>query len=344
MKKLGDIFEIVNARSGSFSSYDRGSVAFVTNSTRDNGVLGYVKPTESDRVFDEPAIVVSTFCDAAVHLPPFLPRGNGGSGLLVLKPRDRPLSVTQLAIYAAHINTALCWRFSWYRQVTKERLAKCDLPRLRQTDLPFTAGVLLPPRKHTESKRVRLGSKRFSLFELHELFNVVSGIHHEAHTLPPGDLPLVSCGEIDHGIIAFVSAPADTVYSNALTIAFNGRPLTTHYHPYRFTPKDDVAVCLPKDRMKPEVMFFIACQLNAEKWRYSYYRKCFQQKLGRQAVKLPSNRGKIDVATIERCCAVSPYWRWLREQFRPSVVAKRELRDNRPRARKVAGQRGQATV
>ena len=113
MPRVDEVFDIVNAKSRAFDDYEIGGTAFVTNSTRDNGVLGFVTPFPGDRVFDQPCIVISTFCDAAVHLPPFLPRGNGGSGLLILKPKHgTTMSIAQLATYSAYINQTLRWRFS----------------------------------------------------------------------------------------------------------------------------------------------------------------------------------------------------------------------------------------
>ena len=111
MKSIKTLFEVHNARSGAFADYQQGDVAFVTNGFTNNGVLGFVKPKPRDRVFRARSLLVSAFCEATVHLPPFIARGNGGSGLIVLVPRS-PMTAGQLAYYSAYIREALMWRFS----------------------------------------------------------------------------------------------------------------------------------------------------------------------------------------------------------------------------------------
>jgi hypothetical protein len=79
--------------------------------------------------------------------------------------------------------------------------------------------------------------------------------------------------------------PEDNTYQSALTVAFNGQPLTTKFHPYRFGAKDDVAVLVPLQPMKNETLIYIAAMLNRLTWRYSYGRKCFREKL--EHVQIP---------------------------------------------------------
>jgi len=326
MPRVDEIFDVVNAKSHAFDDYAAGATAFLTNTTRDNGVLGFVTPFPGDRVFDKPGIVISTFCDAAVHLPPFLPRGNGGSGLLVLKPKsETKMSIAQLATYSAYINQTLRWRFSWYRQATEPRLSKCVLPVVTHFADSFSARDYLPALAKPRP-RDSLPKTNFKQVELGEIFNPAPGEYHEADRLPVGDIPLVSCGEIDNGIIAFVGIPPENTHQNALTVAFNGRPLTTRFHPYRFAAKDDVAVCTPKSKMPPDTLFFIACRLNSECWRYSYYRKCFQEKLARFPIALPMKHGELDHHYIAALCETSSYWLWLRRRFDIRSVEQRRLR------------------
>lgn len=119
------LFEPVNARSKGFSAHKDGQVPFVTNGTADNGVIGFVEPLKGEKVFNKPGICVSSFCEATVHAPPFLPRGNGGSGLLVLIPK-MPMSEEELFYYATQIATNK-WRFSYGRMVTQSRLSEVEI-------------------------------------------------------------------------------------------------------------------------------------------------------------------------------------------------------------------------
>jgi hypothetical protein len=78
MARIEELFRPQTARASSFTNYDPGDVAYVTNGFRNNGVLGFAKPVPGDRVFDSLCIVLSAFCEATVQIPPFIARGNGG--------------------------------------------------------------------------------------------------------------------------------------------------------------------------------------------------------------------------------------------------------------------------
>ena len=76
---------------------------------------------------------------------------------------------------------------------------------------------------------------------LSELFDVRSGDFHAFTELDSGNIPLVSCGETNNGVIGRFDIPDDKIYGRCLTVAYNGSwPLLTKYHPYRFGAKDDV--------------------------------------------------------------------------------------------------------
>lgn len=126
---ITSIFEVINAKSKSYELYDYGNVAFITNGLFNNGIVGYVTPDADDRVFNEKCICVSAFCEATIQEPPFLPRGNGGSGLIVLKPKKN-MTDSELHFYAAFINKYCSWRFHYGRMVTLARFMRLTLPKL----------------------------------------------------------------------------------------------------------------------------------------------------------------------------------------------------------------------
>jgi hypothetical protein len=114
MAKLSELFILHNSKSSGFESYEQGEIRFISNGFYNNGVVGLVKPRSKDRVFNFHGICASAFCEATVQEPPFLPRGNGGSGLVVLEPKKKMLH-DELLYYAAYINRFSKWRFSFGR-------------------------------------------------------------------------------------------------------------------------------------------------------------------------------------------------------------------------------------
>lgn len=163
----------------------------------------------------------------------------------------------------------------------------------------------------------------FKRFRLDSLFGLHAGDYHSLGKVRRGSIPVVSCKDTGNGIIGSYSIPAESVYHDALTIAFNGRPLTTKIHPYAFGAKDDVAVAVPRETWPPEVLVFLAGSLNAERWRFSYYRKCFREKLGRFEISLPAKGGVIHTDYMQQAVRAQPYWWFLQPRLKDWSPGKR---------------------
>jgi hypothetical protein len=313
MPRIDELFCLHTARGAAFSEYESGDVAYVTNGFRDNGVLGFVKPDEDDVVYREPAIAVSAFCEATVQIPPFLARGNGGSGLIVLEPIKK-MSFGQLAAAAATINTHVRWRFSWSRQVSVDRLRSLDIPK-PNSENHFDFSNYMPGMAKPRSIE---SIPPFERIAIGEIFDLQPGDFHNASDLPAGSTPLISCGDGDNGVTAMVEVESKYLYDHRLTIAFNGmNTLTAKYHPYEFAAKDDVAICSPRKAIRPSSLFFIQMMVRREMWRYNYYRKCFMEKLQRQHISLPFSDGWLNEDAIEGMVISSPYWRYLSRRLKP---------------------------
>lgn len=110
-------------------------------------------------------------------------------------------------------------------------------------------------------------------FALNSLFELIPGSYHSLGDLDTGEVPVVSCGSDDNGVAGYYNV-SEHLHRNRLTIALNGSPLATKYHPYTFAAKDDVAICFPRRPMGLASLLFIQSVLEMERWRYSYYRKC----------------------------------------------------------------------
>ncbi len=306
MSTVRDLFRAQAARSAPFDDHDPGDVPFVTNGYRDNGTLGYVTPLPEDRVFTELAICVSAFCEATVPTNPFIARGNGGSGLTILTPK-KAMSRTDLWAYAGYLSSRHGWKFSFGRMATRSRLEVLDLPATPPHIPAADPDALLPC---LGSPRHSSTPLRFVKVKLTQFFDVISGDFHSVEELEAGDIPLVSCGAQDNGIIGFYDPPRDKVYRNTLTVAYNGDyPLMAKFHPYRFAAKDDVAVLSPKEQLGLPAILFIQILLNREVWRHSYGRKLYKARLEKFEVDVPlTSKGRIDEAAIQTWLEANPLW------------------------------------
>ena len=312
MKAIKDLFKLHRAKSGLFGDYELGDVAYVGNGLVDNAVIGYVSPLPKDKVFGYPAIVVSAFCKATVQLPPFIACGRAGNGLVVLEPRS-PMSLANMATIAAYINLAVQWRFNWYRQVTSDRLSNLQVLDHLGTCVDFEVAKVVPLISSQPTMSFLPSTTR--KFRLDELFELSQGTYHVLDQLGPGAVPVISCRDKNNGIAGFFDVPSGPVYQDQLTVALNGSPLTTKYHHYEFATKDDVAVCAPRQPWRLSTVFFIGGVLNRERWRYSYYRKCYMGKLRRFEIRLPASGDAIDEDAIEAIMHAAPYWPFVKERL-----------------------------
>ena len=315
MKRIDQLFVVHRARSGLFSDYEGGDVAYVGNSTDDNAVVGFVQPLPGDKVFKFRGIAVSAFCDATVQVPPYVACGRAGNGLLVLEPRA-PMTMSELAWFAACINQTLRWRFNWYRQVTADRLRPLLLPSNAPPDLRFPVQSALPMIED-QGKQAHWNPS-FVRFRLDEMFDLKRGKYHVLSNLRAGPIPVISCGDRNNGIAGYFDV--DETHQGRLTIALNGSTLATKYHPYVFAAKDDVAVCTPRDPMRLTTQLFVQMMINRDRWRYSYYRKCYLGKLRRFDVMLPAINGELDEDTMERVIETTPYWSYLSERLEETAT------------------------
>lgn len=135
---------------------------------------------------------------------------------------------------------------------------------------------------------------------LSSLFSIHSGDFHSTAELGDGDIPLISCGDADNGLVGYFDVPVEKQYHNSLTVAYNGSwPLLAKFHPYVFGAKDDVAVLTPLSPMRSSTLFYMAALLNDMTWRYSYGRKCFRAKLRAVSIPIPVDKhNKIDEDAI----------------------------------------------
>jgi hypothetical protein len=137
--------------------------------------------------------------------------------------------------------------------------------------------------------------------QLSDIFDIKSGDYHALKDLDEGNIPLISCGETDSGFVGYYNIPEEKTYSNRITVAYNGSwPLLSKFHPYRFGAKDDVAVLSPRSPLRIKTLLYVAALLTLQTWRYSYGRKCYQNKIGKVEILLPyRDDGQLDEDYIE---------------------------------------------
>lgn len=311
MATIDSLFVLHRATSRSFDDHEPGLVPFVSNSAYENGVVGYVEPLPEDSIFEFTGIAISALAGAMVHVPPFIARGSAGSGLVVLEPRT-PMTTSDLAYLAAYFNRTESWRFHWYRQLTLDRLLPIQMPDAIPSGVQFQVARHCPSSSPAARPPWKVVLQPIAL---RDIFHFKAGDYHALDDLLPGTTPVIACGDEENGIAGFFDV--EPRYDHALTIAMNGATLATKYHPYRFAAKDDVVICTPKASLPVSTLLFIQVMLNRERWRYSYYRKCYMNKLPRFEVKLLVKDGELDEPLMERLISTAPYWDYIKSWSAP---------------------------
>lgn len=157
----------------------------------------------------------------------------------------------------------------------------------------------------------------FEFFSMTDLFGKVGGSirRGDIHALNkevPGTTPVVTTSTDMNGIESFYDLEAWDKHKNVITVASNGTPLTSFYHPYEVVVKDDLFICSPPPEMPVATIFYIITALNRLTWRFSYYRKCYMNKLDKIAVPMPvTAQGDIDYDWIDRAAQSCDGWHQL---------------------------------
>ena len=305
MKEAISLFRIHRASSKAFVDHDKGKIPFVSNGFMNNGIVGFVEPLPRDKIFNFQGICVSAFCEATIQYPPFIARGNGGSGLSVLEPKEA-MTKSELYWYASYINQAVRWRFSFGRMLKRERLEKLQLPSPQSATVPDFA-VFVPNKPKT--RKLILEEIRWQKFKISDLFNVERGGFHSLAHLVEGDIMTISRVAENNGVAGYFERPskAQLYEMGDLTVSTLGGD--TFFQTNTFMATDNVLILTPKKPMTITVRLFVVYMLNRDKWRYSYGRQSYKTKFEQAELLLPINdNGAIHDSLIRSMAEQTTYW------------------------------------
>ncbi len=302
------------------SHLESGDVPLISCKTEEHGVEGYFK-IPLPKTYEN---CVTIACDGTPLTSFYHPyRFAAKDNVLVCIPREG-VKLSTIFYTIAYLNRER-WRFSYGRKSYMNKVkklsvlfpinneGKIDQDKIADVLKNATIQKFLPSK--TNKVEIPEPKLKYAHVGITDVFELHSGDYHNASELPDGKIPLISCGETGNGLVKYCSVPKNMIYANTLTIAYNGRPLTTKYHPYRFAAKDDVAVCIPKKLLKTSTLIFIQYIINRQIWRYSYGRKCFREKLSKLQIHVPiDEHGDIDEEAIEKIVSNTSYWDYLRKQ------------------------------
>lgn len=173
---------------------------------------------------------------------------------------------------------------------------------------------MLLHQKRPERLTLDLGS-----YELVPMGNVLESISRgncaPLNQLKNGAIPVITTTEENNGVGGFFNVGDATIFEDMITIPANGSKYRAFYHPYKFAAVADILVC----KLKPEfdsleAKLFICSLINQSSWRFSYFRKCNEQKIKKDVkLALPMKNGKLDLDFIKKNLSHSPTYQGLKE-------------------------------
>ncbi|MBQ9254345.1 MAG: restriction endonuclease subunit S [Bacteroidales bacterium] len=118
-----------------------------------------------------------------------------------------------------------------------------------------------------------------------------------------GDIPLVSAGESNNGIVGYIDEAGDGIAE-----IFKGNNITVdmfcnvYYQKDRFysVSHGRVNILTPKFSMNKYIALFITSLINREKYKYSYGRAVYSNETANITIKLPAKDNKPDWDYIEK--------------------------------------------
>jgi len=159
--------------------------------------------------------------------------------------------------------------------------------------------LMLQKERNNKKQIAKANYKSISIDDVFE--DIVRGDCPPLSSINFGDIPVITTSESNNGIAGYYDVKDSKIYENMITISANGSSCKAFYHPYKFSAVADVLVCkVRKEYDELELKMFIASAINQSGWRFSYYRKCTQQKLRKDVkISLPVKNGKIDASAIK---------------------------------------------
>ena len=122
--RLKDWFGIQSGRSMGLVRYPGGGVPYISSGDTFNSIVGMIEPPRQE-TFTVPHLTVTAFGRAMLQPWIFCARGNGGSGVRVLRPIYR-ISAAEMLWFLAQLNAQI-WRFHYGRMATVGRLARLEV-------------------------------------------------------------------------------------------------------------------------------------------------------------------------------------------------------------------------
>jgi hypothetical protein len=311
MKKIDELFSV---RSGNKLDYGvmtpkLDGVAFVSRTSQNNGVVGYVEEINGIKPFDEGLITVSLggsyVLSSFIQVNKFYTAQN----VAVLEP----LVEMELAkkLYYCRCISMNRYKYSAFGREANRTLKDILIPDL--SELPdFVIDEKLPDYSSMTRPLVSdvftLDSKEWKEYRYHEIFNINRGESKYLQDMKNGKYPYISATSNNNGISGYVNYY--NAEENIISLNYDGSIGEAFYHDYKtFISEKVVSLTLKDHILNKYIALFLITLIKMEKYRFNYGLKwSVDSRMLSSKIRLPAlSNGKPDFAYMENYIKSLPY-------------------------------------
>lgn len=344
--RVGDIFPPQKCKCSNATELleDGDEIAYIGAKKSDNGVMRYVKRVEN--------LVSRGNCIV------FIGDGQGSVGYSLYQPVDFIGSTTLIVGYNENLNPYNAaflvsvldlerFRYSFGRKYKKEVVAntKIQLPAIKLDNGGYTPDwkymedfvkdQIIPqlPKKAQrvwlqkydttpqKQEAMKLNTDEWKYYTIGDLFRVeLTKGDIKADEVDSGDIPLISSGEGNNGVVKYISKDGD---GKAEMFPDNTITLDMFCHanyqglPYYAVGHGRVNILFPKFELNKYIGIFICTLINREVYRFSYGRAVYSTVAEKMKIKLPATPSG------------TPDWKFM-EDYIKSLPFSRNIEPSKP--------------
>lgn len=302
--RLEDLFNVsygtkldMNKMSSSEDSY----IAFVSRSSKNNGIVGYVDEYKKIPPLSEGLITVTL----------------GGTYVLSSFLQEKPFYTAQnVAVLESKFNLTKEEKLFYCLCISKNRFRYSAFGREANRTLK---DLLVPSKdsipnwvnktqisKFDDSKQPltkqatpNLDTSDWKTYKLDDLFEIKKGKRLTKANMKKGEVPFIGAIDKNNGYRQYIGQ--EPIHDkNTITVNYNGSVAESFYQPKPFWASDDVNVLYPKFPLNKYSGLFIVTILKKEKYRYNYGRKWHLERMRETEIKLPADQnGQPDIQLME---------------------------------------------
>lgn len=142
---------------------------------------------------------------------------------------------------------------------------------------------------------VKLNKKEWKTFRIYDVFNHVRGKRQVEISRKKGQIPYYSASQSNNGLTDFISNPKFTIDSQAIIYSTFG---DSYYVNKNFSASDEITI-LTTPKLSQNNSLFLCRAINQNKSKYSFGRKAFSNKIGKDNILLPVHEDTIDWKYME---------------------------------------------